>query len=359
MTGAVKELVVEGYRSIPHLTVRFNDVNLITGPNGCGKSNLFNAFRLIKSAMQGQLAKAISEQGGTQPIIWAGARGDKPIRVKLGVVADPFEYQIEFGLRPLSEFPLFPHDPQIKSEIVKLGGRTMIERKSVLANVRTLVGGMKMVTDLVDSETLFAQIFDPENFAYLYHLRDLVGKWTFYHEFRTDVDSPIRRPAIPTFAPRLHEDGSNLGPTLFVIHKHGDVDTLDQILKRAFPNARFLPTQEGVHLEQDGIPRTFEMRDFSDGTLKFLCIAAACFSYKPAPFLAFNEPETSISASAIQPLADLFAHAAQFSQLWITTHSEALATALVDRLACHPIRLDKVSGATVCRHENWPWISCR
>lgn len=71
MFGQVQRLEVENLRSIRHVEVSLGAVNLVTGANGSGKSNLFNAFRLIRAAVEGRLAAAVAEQGGscesTQP----------------------------------------------------------------------------------------------------------------------------------------------------------------------------------------------------------------------------------------------------------------------------------------------------
>lgn len=347
VTGQVQSLTVEGFRSIRGLEIRFGNVNLITGPNGCGKSNLFNAFRLLKSAVEGRLAQSLADEGGLDSVLWAGPRSSGPVRLKLSVVTDPFEYTLELGLRPASELPLFPLDPQIKSEVVKLAGRVMVDRKSSVATMRGLAGDSELRTDLVDSESVFAQVRDPEKYGYLYLFRESVERWTFYHEFRTDKDSPVRRPALATFSPRLHEDGSNLGPAMYVTSERGEGDTLWPILRAAFPTMSLTATPESLVVHSDGIERAMSGRELSDGTLKFLCLAAACFPFRPSPLIAFNEPETSLNPSVLAPLADMFAHASQYSQLWITTHSEELTKHLVDRLACKPIRLDKTDGETV------------
>lgn len=347
MVGQVQTLTVEGFRSIKGLEVRFENVNLVTGPNGCGKSNLFNAFRLIKAAVEGHLSSAIAKQGGMQSVLWAGPRQKGPVRMRLSVVSDPFEYSLELGLRPQSELPLFPLDPQIKAETVKLAGRVMVDRKSSVARMRGLEGEVELRTDLVDSDSVFAQVRDPERYPYLYLFRETVERWSFYHEFRTDAESPVRRPALATYPRRLSDDGSNLSPVLFVAFQRGEKKKLLSILASAFPDSRPVVSPEDVQMVVDGIDRRMTAKEFSDGTLKFHCLAAACFGVHPPPLIAFNEPETSLSPAAIEPLADLLAHASQFSQLWVTTHSEALTTAMVDRLACRPIRLDKLNGETV------------
>ncbi|HEY3782225.1 MAG TPA: AAA family ATPase [Fimbriimonadaceae bacterium] len=345
--GHVRSFTVKGYRSIRRLDIAFGDVNVVTGPNGCGKSNLFNAFRLVKSATEGRLSRSIAEEGGMGSVMWAGVRDKGPGRTSIALEAEPFEYELELGIRPMSEFPVFPHDPQIKAEKVKLARKVMVDRKSSIARIYSSQGRALDRIDLLDSESIFAQIGDPEDFHYLYTLKEMVARWTFYHEFRTDADSPIRRPCIPTFSPRLSDSGDNLAAIMLLIQKQGEIDRMGEILHEAFPSSTFYSNGTELEMKVDGVYRAFGAKEFSDGTLKFLALVVACFAPRPAPLMAFNEPETSLNPGVYGALADAFAHASQYSQLWVTTHSEALNTALQDRLGCKVIRLDKVDGETL------------
>jgi len=68
----IKKLNIEGYRSIRDLSLNLLPINVLTGPNGCGKSNLYNSLVLIARAAEGRLARAIAEEGGTPSVFWAG-----------------------------------------------------------------------------------------------------------------------------------------------------------------------------------------------------------------------------------------------------------------------------------------------
>ena len=108
----IKRIHVSGYRSVRDLQVELRPINVLTGPNGCGKSNLYNSLVLIGRAAQGQLARAIAEEGGTPSVFWAGGervrytRKKPPKRVVLGFQGTEFGYEIQIGLPGLNEHAL-------------------------------------------------------------------------------------------------------------------------------------------------------------------------------------------------------------------------------------------------------------
>ena len=67
--------------------------------------------------------------------------------------------------------------------------------------------------------------------------------------------------------------------------------------------------------------------------------------------MALNEPETSIHAELLVPLARLIADASAESQMWITTHAMQLAEALCSDSGCAAIQLEKVDGQTQIKNQ--------
>src|SRR5207237_211901 len=75
---AITDLTVNGYRSIRDLHLNLRPVNVLVGPNGCGKSNLYRSMYLLHAAASGELARAIAEEGGMPSVIWAGHPEEQP-----------------------------------------------------------------------------------------------------------------------------------------------------------------------------------------------------------------------------------------------------------------------------------------
>ncbi len=55
----VENIEIHGFRSVRQLTLSLKQLNVISGPNGCGKSNLYKAVKLLHDAASGRLAAAI------------------------------------------------------------------------------------------------------------------------------------------------------------------------------------------------------------------------------------------------------------------------------------------------------------
>jgi predicted ATPase len=107
--------------------------------------------------------------------------------------------------------------------------------------------------------------------------------------------------------------------------------------------------------------RPLDASELSDGTLRYLLLAAALFSPRLPPLLVLNEPENSLHPDLLVPLARLIAAVAERTQVWVVAHAEALITALEDSPGCSVLRLERELGATllpgqtVLERAAWRW----
>jgi predicted ATPase len=365
--GMIRKINIEGYRSIRNLSLDLQPINVLTGPNGCGKSNLYNSLVLIARAAEGRLARAIGEEGGTPSVFWAGGerirlqRKRPPRRVVIGFEDDDYGYELQIGLPAPNEHALgtmFTLDPRVKEEYIWPSGSkrrvVMLKRDEPSAWLRNGEGNMVAYPfKILKSESVLSQIIDPHLYPEISNLRTKILGWRFYHYFRTDTDSPLRQPQIGVQTPVLSHDGSDLAAALQTILEIGDEKTLKDAIHQALGGASLLvqakETEFAMSLQIPGLLRPLQPREFSDGQLRFLCLAAALLSPRPPTLLALNEPETSLHPDLIDSLARLIVVASEHTQLWITTHSRALAERIEEYSGVPRIRLEMRDGETICR----------
>jgi predicted ATPase len=350
----VSTLWAQGYRSLLDLRVPLGQVTVVVGENGSGKTNLYRVLRLLSHGASGRLARALLEEGGMPSVLWAGSapRSRKgPVRCVLGVVVDDLAYQLSLGLRPPVPDNPFTLDPQIKDEAAWVGGKrtrhsAIAERAGISATATDVDGAKVAFPALVDpSEPFLAQLGEPARFPELYALRERLRRWRFYHQFPTGPEAPARAPRPGVFTSVLADDGADLAAALATIQEVGDEAMLSGSIAEAFPGCRLHvtggPMAFTVELEQPGLSRPLTAGELSDGTLRYLYLAAALLSPRPPQLLVFNEPETSLHPTLLRPLARLIAETSRFTQILLTTHATELADELVALAGVEPLRLER------------------
>ncbi|BCP54104.1 ATPase [Kaistia sp. 32K] len=345
------------YRSIRRIQVPVERLTVLVGKNGVGKTNLYRSLELLAAAARGTITREIAEEGGFESVLWAGPRAKGPVRLKLGAEFGEYFYSIEIGLpAPIDEAALTKTEPMVKAEelVHRSHGKavTLMKRQGPSAWLRDESGRRQSYEEaLVPSETALSGFRDQGRFTELDLVRRALQDWRFYHDFRTDKASPIRQPALAITTPTLASDGYDLAAALATVFEiRGEAPDIEAAIADAFPGTALI-TEFGkgtvsIGLQFPDLPRPLGAHELSDGTLHFLCLVAALSAYRLPGFIALNEPETSLHPELIPALARLIVRAAERTQVWVVTHSEALATALGEEAGVAPRVVVKQDGAT-------------
>lgn len=378
MTLASLEII--GYRSIRRIRFPLRQLTVLVGGNGVGKTNLYRSLELMQAAARGTLADELAREGGLTSVFWAGGKNLSPdgsfdpmyrtdgyrageahrlmLEAEFGEL-DGFPgsltYRIETGFAPKGTAS-FVNEAQVKSELAEMRHRgkpvMLMERKGNTAWARDAAGRREIADDdLLPSEPALARLGGRPEIA---RLRDEILAWRFFHGFRTDADSALRRPSRAVTSPTLAADGSNLGAVFATLrHIREDTVDLDQAIADAFPGVELVvpPVEEHATfgLRYPEMPkRVFLPHELSDGTLQFLALAGALLSYRLPPLIALNEPETSLHPSLLPILARLIVKAAERSQIWVVTHDRELAGAIAEQSGSLP--------REVIRNDDGTWI---
>lgn len=366
---SLTDVHIAGYRSIRSIRFPVRRLSVLIGGNGVGKTNLYRALELVHAAARGTLAEEIGREGGMQSVFWAGERKrDEAQRIALevsldGILRDDAElgfaptYRIEIGFPNRISDAAFDREAQIKAETLTIRERgrvvPLLERKGPTAWARGADGQRIVATEgLLASETALSNLRGGSSFPEVDAVRHALAGWRFYHGFRSDADSPLRRPGLPVTAPMLNADGSNLAAVLATLrHIRGDTVDLDEAIAAAFPGASLdvpMPNEAATFaMTFPDLPnRAFAARELSDGTLQFLALLGALLSYRLPPLIALNEPETSLHPGLLPALARTIARAAERTQVWVVTHSRELADAIAVEAGVIAREVERKDGAT-------------
>jgi predicted ATPase len=315
---------------------------------------------LLHGSANGRFSEMIAEEGGMPSVLWAGqTRGSGPVQMEISVSFDHgLTYSVACGLPDKNSVPeVFRRDPQIKREQISIKKSVMVDRNVNGVSLRASDGEkVHLPMSLTASESVLAQIVDPERFPAITNTRNAFASWRFYHGFRSDEASEIRQPQICSYSPVLAADGKNVASAILTIHETGDRDAFDRAVYDALGGSRVAieidsSNRARIQLLQRGLSRPLEASELSDGTLRYICLLAALLSPRPPRLIGLNEPETSLHPDVLPALARLIADVAKQTQVWMVTHAYRLAEDVTSRFGTRPVGLVMRSGATETQEE--------
>ncbi|MGB6687788.1 MAG: AAA family ATPase [Terracidiphilus sp.] len=376
----LKSLRLQGILSFPpdSEAIELRPLNVLIGPNGSGKSNLIEAIELLHATPTG-FASAIRDGGGVREWLWKGddSRGQGSIEALVRhfdvgqSLASLYEGHIDLdgnAIRYRLSFSSIGQRVEITEEVLEdlkgSGKRAKnghfyyrFQAGAHIVNARA-VGALSKVVHreqreidrkiLKPDESILLQIKDPSVYPELTELGRKFEDIRSFREWTIGPDAEVRKPQ-PADLPAdvLAPDSRNLGLILNQLEHSGTWSEFNGYLSRFLPRfQRYTTRIEGgtvqFYLHENGLKQPIPATRLSDGTIRFMAILAQLLSPTPPPLICIEEPELGLHPDAIALLASLFQEASARTQLIVTTHSDALVSALTDH----------ADSVLVCEYRN-------
>jgi predicted ATPase len=372
----ISRITTKNYRNLVNEDgIVLNNLNILIGSNGSGKSNLVALLEFFKNCL---IPSADLESRGITAFQDAQSKlGNNILNAyikKPAVVEFEFEFDIP-KLQPsgvklkltlyidkiiniINE--VFQHTactkPNMKSKIPFIYYKTCEEQNgySMVSINNTKRNGSHLEKLAIPPNELallaIPQLltekgtFTPEQVPlYVAHkeLSDAVKRWQFYNANHMDL-TKIRNasPKIGLGDVILSKEGDNLPTILDNLFNHirygiDFEERLHNAMKEILPMSRRLKTtREGMSLSVqwyfDGMETPFYLDDMSDGTVRMLCWATILHSPVLPTLLVIDEPELSLHIAWMGILANWIKQASQRTQIIISTHSPDLLDYFTD-----------------------------
>lgn len=313
----MNQITIKGFKSIKALE-RFplSALNLLIGANGAGKSNFIKALTLLNTLIEKKLQLWIGREGGIDDILYFGQKITSELQIEWQF-NNPSTEHIHY------QCTLIPaHDTLIFAQ------ETGAWQKN---------GADKPETFLIEGghrETHLHQLAQNNSVAQivLNHLKN----WQvhLYHFHDTSTTAKMRHQSDLHDNVFFRPDASNLAAFLYLLKNryplnYQNIVEAVRLVAPFFDDFRLQPSRlnpEKIQLEWQhiGSERYFNAHSFSDGTLRFICLATLLLQPELPTTILLDEPELGLHPYAVSILAEMMESAATKTQMIAGTQSVTL-----------------------------------
>lgn len=329
-------------------------LNVLIGPNTSGKSNLIEALRILRATPK-DLAAPIRDGGGVGEWLWKGAKTPPVAEIEATVYYPdglvPLRYRVSFTM---SGQRLEIVDEVVENERVtnqsdddvyffyryQSGHPVLNYRTTEAEPAGTGVGRTQRSLrreDLSPDQSVLSQRKDPDQLPEITYLGNQFADIHLYTEWVLGRYTPPRIPQKADLPEDfLLEDASNLGLVLNDLQQQPDTKRLLlEYLRRFYEEAQDVTTKiysgtVQINVHERGLRQPIPATRLSDGTLRYLSLLTLLCHPSPPPLLCIEEPELGLHPDVLPTIAELLLEACQRTQIIVTTHSEALVSALTE-----------------------------
>jgi len=300
----LKNIKIEGFKSIKKLDLPLTPINILIGSNGVGKSNFISFFKLVNNIYEQRLQQ-YSLKSGIDNLLHYGRKNTTEIKGYLDFGNNAYK----FNLLPTDEGTLF------------------IEREDSILNYSTQYNKTFYHDNIRES---LIKVSTTQRNRYL---SEQLESYKIYHFHDTSISAPLRSNANINDNRILREEGGNLPAFLYYLQeKHTKyfqlIEKVVQSVVPFFDRFDLAPLLIGENgrinlkwIEKEHPEHYFDAKDLSDGTLRFIALTALLLQPVLPKTIILDEPELGLHPFAIAKLAGMIKKASVKSQIIVATQS--------------------------------------
>ena len=324
----ITRVVLKNYKSIAACSVHLRSLMFLVGRNGSGKSNFLDALRFVADALNTSLDHAIRDRGGINDVLRRSRGHPNHFSIRL-------EFALPEGVTGHYAFQIRKRSPggyEVQTEECSVQNELCCTSEEYFrVKNGTVTDTSVEVTPAAATDRLY--LVNASGLPEFRPIYDAFSQMGFYN---LNPDK-IRDLQAPDPGDMLLPDGSNLTSVFKQLSPTMKQD-IDEYLSIIIPGVRGVEIKkfggkETLAFRQNVVgakhPWRFLANNVSDGTLRLLGILVALFQGNHGPrkrvsLVGIEEPEIAMYPAMVGALLDEFRHAAQKSQVIITTHSPDL-----------------------------------
>lgn len=335
----ISRIQIEGYKSIEAVDVELGALSVLIGANASGKSNFLSVFRLLNAVTEQKLQRFIARQGGASALLLYGPKRTKQVKLSIwwyppswDLPGDDVGYQLSLSYIP-------PDLLIIDKEVIgfRNGTRASLGR------------GQQAESRLAEEAASESAVKFTKHF---------LDRFRAYHFHDTSDTAAVKQHADVQDNRSLHADAGNLAAFLYMLKTaHPSHYTeIRNTVRLAFPlfddfvvePARLNANKILLNWRERDSDHEFGPHQLSDGTLRFMCLAACLlqpFDHPDAPLaITIDEPELGLHPYALTLLASMLRTASKKVQIIVSTQSSSLLGAIGDPASV--VVVERKGGAT-------------
>lgn len=319
----LNNIELKGYKSVNGRgqTLPINDdITVLIGANGVGKSNIVSFFQLLNYAMSGSLQTYIGENGFADAFLYYGSKTTDCIKAKLRFSDEESENEYAFRL-------------------AFAAGDSLIYTEETISFKKKGRGKPFKLT--MDAGKKESQLYEAKDSIYRETVQvfiNLLKNCRYFQFHDTTKESKIRKNGYIGDNKFLRSNAGNLAAFLFGIkcQEGGEpyyqriVRYIQQVMPQFGDFIMEPSVTDSNYISLDWREKNsdhiFGVNQISDGTLRFMALATLLLqSPKTMPSLiVIDEPELGLHPTAISILAGMIKKASENTQVVIATQSPRL-----------------------------------